>query len=566
MTNTGDTYSGKDAVEIYVQSPYTAYDVKNGVEKASVSLCGFAKTKELAPGETQTVEILVDRRDIASYDAYGAKTYILDDGTCYFTAADDAHGAVNNILAAKGYTPENTNGVMDAAGNAAMTFTYINPVFDDTTYATSSVTGAQITNQFSDVDLNLYDNGAQSVTYLSRNDWQGTFPKAISDLALTDAMAADVADRRYTRDENSTVEMPVTGADNGKKLIEYKGVDFDDPSWDQLLDQMTYEEMASLVGHAFHLTMPVISVDMPGTWDENGPQGLTARLMLGNVDSTSLTSEDVMAATWNVDLLTKVGECIGEDCLANGYAGLYGPGNNIHRTPYGGRNFEYYSEDGFLSGKLSEKEISAIQSNGIYVFMKHAVLNEGETERSGLCTWANEQAIREVYLKAFQYPMEANDTAGVMTAMPRLGCVWAGAHEGLLTGVFRNEWGSKGMFISDNTTTHVFMDGLDAVVAGGTLFDAMMGVQYRAYMEDGEDDPVIVSALREASHYNLYAIANSSAMNGITAEDEIVASYPAWRIGLWILTAVFIALFVWQLVMAILRSVRFRRDHKKPVK
>lgn len=562
VTNTGKM-AGKKVVEVYYQSPYTAYDIENQIEQASVNLCGFAKTKELAPGESETVQIVVEKRELACYDAYGYGTYILEEGNHYLTIGENAHDAVNNILAAKGYSPETTANRMDADGNATQVFVYHQDNTDNRTYA-SSANGTEIVNRFDNADLNRYDNGTQKLVYLSRSDWENTFPKSYVKLVITELMQKDLADCVYL-DSGLSVggeeTMPVMGDTNGLSVVDLKGKSFDDPMWDELLDQMTYEEMADLVGNAFHLTKAVESVNLPDTRDENGPQGLTARLMKENVDSTSFTSEDVMAATWNLELIAQVGEIIGEDCLANGYAGLYGPGNNIHRTPYSGRNFEYYSEDGFLSGKMSAAEVAAIQSNGIYVFMKHAALNDGETERAGLSTFSNEQAIRQIYLKAFQYSMENNEIAGVMTSMNRIGCTWGSAHKGMLTEVMRNEWGNKGMYISDNTTTHTYTSGIDGVLAGNTLFDAMMGKQYSQYVKEGNGDATVANALRNACHYNLYVFANSSAMNGLTSETVVVKTTPVWEIALWVVTIVFIGLFIWQFSMMIVRGRRFKKEY-----
>ena len=270
-----------------------------------------------------------------------------------------------------------------------------------------------------------------------------------------------------------------------------------------------------------------------------------------------------MAATWNRDLIEEVGQIIGEDCLANGYSGLYGMGNNIHRTPYSGRNFEYYSEDGFISGKMASAETKGIQSKGTYVFMKHAVLNDSETNRSGLSTFANEQSIREVYLKSFQYAMEDNETAGVMTSMNRIGCTWASADAGLLRGVFRGEWNNKGMYISDNTTMHTYTSGIDGVLGGNTLFDAMSGKQHKQFLNNGKEDVTVVQALREACHYNLYVLANSNAMNGLTTDSVVKITKPAWWIGLRVATVVFIGLFAWQMGALVIRTRKFNMTHPK---
>lgn len=568
VTNTGEV-AGKHTVELYQQRPYTDYDRANGIEQASVNLCGFAKTETLEPGASETLEITVEKREWASYDANGNGSYILEAGDYYFALGENAHDAVNNILAKKGFDPQNTNGLMDAAGDEDKVFVFTQSETDADTYS-KTADGTEIQNQFANADLNTYDDGQQSVTYLSRSDWAETFPKQAVSLAITDTMKEDLADCVYldsgkNADAMGQVaeELPTMGADNGLSLVDMMGKDFDDSDWNLLLDQMTFEEMADLVGNAFHLTKAVESVNLPDTRDENGPQGLTARLMKGNVSSTSFTSEDVMAATWNRDLIEEVGKIIGEDCLANGYSGLYGMGNNIHRTPYSGRNFEYYSEDGFISGKMASAETKGIQSKGTYVFMKHAALNDSETNRSGLSTFANEQSIREIYLKAFQYAMEDNETAGVMTSMNRIGCTWASADAGLLRGVFRGEWNNKGMYISDNTTMHTYTSGIDGVLGGNTLFDAMSGKQHKQFLSNGKEDATVVQALREACHYNLYVLANSNAMNGLTTDSVVKISRPAWWIGLRVITVVFIGLFAWQVGALVIRTRKFNMTHPK---
>ena len=372
VTNTGKEYSGKETVQIYVQSPYTAYDVENGVEKASVALCGFGKTGIIAPGKSENITVYVDKRDLASYDTYGAGTYILDAGDYFLIAATDAHDAVNNVLAAKGYTSANTKGRMDGKGNADLVHKWTNDKFDATTYATS-LNGTEITNQLSNADINLYDGVQEEITYLSRNDWTGTWPTEILKITLTEKLIAALQDVQYNAADYEAVEMPTLGADNGLKLVDMIGKDFDDPAWQDLLDQMTFEEMVSLIGDSFHWTMPVESVQAPATRDENGPQGLTASLFSGGVslEATAFTSEDVMAATFNTDIMTEIGRVMGNNCLEAGIACLYGPGNNTHRTPYGGRNFEYYSEDAFLAGEMSKYQVAAMADGGVFVVMKH---------------------------------------------------------------------------------------------------------------------------------------------------------------------------------------------------
>ncbi len=561
VTNTGDTYTGKKTVQVYAQSPYTQYDVTNGVEKPAVALCGFVKTDALAPGESQTVTAYVDKRDLASYDAYGAGTYILDEGDYYLTVAENAHQAVNNALAAKGFTVESTDGRMDEDGNADLVYQWNNPAFDDKTYAVSA-NGTGIVNRLSESDINLYSgNDGQQVTYLTRNDWKGTFPTEVTQLALSEQMVSQLQDIQYDPADYEEEMMPTLGADNGMKLHDMIGLDYDDPAWDKLLDQLTFEEMVSLIGDAFHWTMPVKSIEAPGTRDENGPQGLTASLLGSDatqLEATAFTSEDVMAATFNTELMTEIGKVIGNNCLHAEIACLYGPGNNIHRTPYGGRNFEYYSEDGYLSGKMSQYEVAAIQEKGVHVVMKHFALNDCEQDRIGLGVWLSEQAAREIYLKAFQAPFEQGNANGVMMAYTRWGCIWSGGNKNLVTGIMREEWGSNGMSITDNVLT-TYVNGVDGILAGTSIYDAMMPYVTNL-LPQYKDDPVIVQAMRESCHRNLYAIANSCGMNGVGANTTITLTKPTVVTIAMIITCGFSFLFCLSVVMWIIRARKFRKS------
>jgi beta-glucosidase len=307
--------------------------------------------------------------------------------------------------------------------------------------------------------------------------------------------------------------------------------------------------------------MPVKSVEAPGTRDENGPQGLTASLLGSDatqLDATAFTSEDVMAATFNVDLMTEVGKVIGNNCLEAEIACLYGPGNNIHRTPYGGRNFEYYSEDGFLSGEMSAYEVAAIQAKGVHVVMKHFALNDCEQDRIGLGVWLGEQAAREIYLKAFQAPFEEGNANGVMTAYTRWGCTWSGANYDLMTGIMREEWGNNGMSITDNVLT-TYVNGVDGILAGTSIYDAMLPYVVNL-LPEYEDDPVVVSAMRQACHRNLYAIANSVGMNGVGAETTIKLTSPLMIRVVETLMAVFIILFVVSTVLWIRGKRKFKKS------
>ena len=567
VTNTGDV-KGKETVQIYVSSPYTDYDKENKVEKASVSLVGFDKTKILQPGESQTLTIEVDGDYVASYDAYGAGTYILDAGDYLFTAATDAHNAVNNVLAAKGYTAENTEGRMDAAGNASLVATWTNDKFDADTYSVSDA-GTKIENQLNASDPNMNKEVGQEVTYLTRSDWEGTMPsleKTVK-IALNKYLIQALQDQQYETDPDAQAAMPVLGADNGMQLHDMIGLEYDDPKWDKLLDQLTFDEMVSLIGDAFHWHMPVLSVNAPGTRDENGPQGLTVALFgshLG-VETTALTSEDVLAATFNKDLIYEIGNIVGNDCLAAKVTFLYGPGANTHRTPYGGRNFEYYSEDSFLSSETGRYEVKGIEEKGVYVVMKHFALNDSEQDRIGLGAWLNEQSAREIYLRAFQGALEDSQGSGngVMMAYTRWGTQWSGANAGLIKGIMNGEWNCNGLQITDNVLNSM-VNGIDGVMGGTTTYDSMLAfmITGKGGLAGYENDPVAVSAMREACHHNLYAIANSQAMNGIGPSTKVVRTEPIVKTICMILTCGFWFLFTLSLVFWILKARKFRKTEE----
>ena len=564
VTNKGKT-PGKETVQIYVSSPYTEYDIENRVEKAAVSLVGFDKTKILKEGESQTLSIPVDGDYVASYDAYGAGTYILDAGDYYFTAATDAHDAANNVLAKKGYTPDSTDGRMDEAGNASLVAVWNNPELDTTTYATSD-NGTKIENQLSNSDINLNEGVEEKITYLTRNDWEGTMPTdEILKLTLTDYLKEALQDVQYDPADYEAVEMPTMGAKNGLKLVDMIGLDYNDPKWDELLDQLTFDEMVSLIGDSFHWTMPVKSVEAPGTRDENGPQGLTVTLFGAglNVETTALTSEDVLAATFNKTLVYDMGNIVGNDCLAANVAFLYGPGANTHRTPYGGRNFEYYSEDSYLSSEIGAAEVKGIEEKGVYVVIKHFALNDCEQDRIGLGAWLNEQAAREIYLRAFQGALEDSQGSGngVMMAYTRWGTQWSGANAGLIKGIMNGEWGCNGLQITDNVLT-TYVNGVDGVMGGTTTFDSMMAFYITDQLPEYEDDPVVVSAMREACHHNLYAIAHSCGMNGVGPDTTIKETEPIVQTLARTLAIVFGILLVVSVVLWIVKFNKFKKTEE----
>lgn len=544
---------GKHTVQIYFQSPYTQYDRDNLVEKAAVEICGFDK-KMIKAGDTEHFEINIDKEDLTSYDANNAKTYILEDGDYYFTVGKNAHDAINNILVAKGANVD---------GNAALAQKWTNSTFDKTTYAVSAKTGNPITNLFDNADLNKYTgNGGQTITYLSRQDWIGTYPTT-QQLAITpemwaDGLTHDEAGRKAIVEAMKAayyagVSAPTIGSAGTLKANDLFGKAYTDPAWDELVNQMPYDEMTNLIYNGFHLTQAAPSIGLPGTKDENGPQGFTASLM-GGASAMAYTSEDVMAATYNRELIEDMGSCIGEDFLhateqgaATVYAGLYGPGANIHRTPYSGRNFEYYSEDGWVAGEVAAIEVAAIRAKGVVVFCKHFALNDQEEGRYGIATWSNEQAIRELYLEGFEGAVKEAG-GGVMSSFNRIGAVWSGAHRGLMTGILRDEWGLEGAAITDCSVMANYMDYRFGVLAGQDLWDGYsMGM---ATLDGLESDPAIAAAVHERAKNIAYSFTHSHAMNigGAT----IIPVTPWWQLALYGLTGLFGLLTVFNVVMFVL--------------
>ena len=526
ITNSG-SFKGKHAAEIYVAPTYTDYDKTNHVEKSAIVLGGFAKTKELGAGESETLTIPVKKRDLASYDTEGKKTFILD-GDYHFTIGHNAHEANNNVLTKLGFGSS-----VDAVGDETLVATYHVEGVDDVTASKSEETGYKITNAFDHADLNRYEGTAdQKITYLTRSNWNATFPSTLVSLKINEAMwrdgldysvqardlrVAKMKEKYYPELLNAALPEMGKSLDNKITTVMMRNVhDLDDPKWAEFISQANYDEMTNLIYNGFHVTEPVASLTLPSTKDENGPQGFTASLIGGGEGAHGMayTSEDVMASTRNVDLLRRMGECIGEDCLNAKYAGLYGPGSNIHRNPYCGRNFEYYSEDPILSSRMQEKEVAGIQSKGVYVFTKHFALNDQESGRYGLSTWANEQSIRELYLKAFE-GTALGGGMGVMSSFNRMGVIWAGSDYSLMTTVLRKEWGVKGAAITDCSVMATFMDVASGVLAGQDLWDGSCKKGDKmATLDKYANDPVVTRAVQTATKHIAYSVSHSLAMNG----------------------------------------------------
>ena len=547
VTNTGGV-DGKHTVQIYFQSPYTQYDIDNGVEKAAVELCGFDK-KEIAAGKTEHFAIEIRKDDLTSYDSTLAKTYIMDAGDYYFTVASDAHNAVNNILMAKGADTSRMSGTGDAALTAAWTLDKL----DTTTYAVSAYTGNAITNLFEDADLNKYAGAeGQTVTYLSRNDWQGTFPTTQS-LRVTDAMWADGLTHN-AEERTAIVEkmkalywqgatLPENSTGGTLKAIDFVEMPYEDTAWDKLVSQISYGDMLDTIYNGAFNTHALPAINLPATMEADGPTGYTKSLM-GGASGMAFTSEDVIASSYSRDLAYLVGNCMAEDMLhsnqnsdSTSVAGIYAPGLNIHRSQYLGRHNEYYSEDGWLSGEIAASQVQGIRSKGVLAFAKHFALNDQEQGRYGISVWANEQSIREVYLEAFEGAIRGG-AMNVMTSFNRIGVVWSGSHYGLMTGILRDEWGMEGAAITDMSINAKWMDYRMGLLAGQDIWCGQKGSM--GTLDGSENDPAIASAVHKAMKNIVYSVTRTNAMN--VGDAVVLTITPTWKIALYALTGAFYVL------------------------
>ena len=545
VANTG-SMDGKHTVQIYFQSPYTDYDRENGIEKAAVELCGFDK-KEIKAGETEHFDIRVLKEDLTSYDANAAKTYILDAGDYYFTVGTDAHNAVNNILMAKGADASR----MIGTGDAALTAKWNNPALDTTTYAVSSATGKPITNLFDNADLNKYEGAEdQQVVYLTRSNWTGTFPQAAVSLRATDAMwddglthedaGRDALVEQYKQLYWSDVSQALAAGTGGSlNAIDFVEKGYDDPAWDELIGQLSYEDMLNLIYNGSYQTQVLPAINLPATQEFDGPTGFT-KSIVGGANGMAFTSEDVMAATYNRELIQEVGKCMGEDMLhaqsgdnAAAVAGIYAPGVNIHRSPYLGRHNEYYSEDGWLSGEIAAAQVQGLHDRGMLAFVKHFALNDQEQGRYGISVWANEQSVRELYLESFEGAIRGG-ASNVMSSFNRIGVVWSGSHHGLMTGILRDEWGMEGSAITDMAINAKWMDYRLGVLAGQDYWCGQKGGM--GTLDGTGNDPAIAAAVHNAAKNVVFSITRTNAMNMGNA--TVVMVTPWWRTVLYAATGV----------------------------
>lgn len=475
VENVGDT-AGKDVVELYYTPPYT----NGGIEKADVNLIDFAKTATLGKGETETVSFQINAEDLASYDESGDGCYVLEKGTYTLSIRSDSH----TVLDTKEYTADET--IRYDGDNARST--------DNTT----------ATNQFEFADGNC--------TYLSRANGFENYEEAIAgptDFSMPEEdKSTFLNNSNYNPEDynNPDDEMPTTGADNGLELADLRGASYDDEKWEDLLDELTVDEMKTLIALGGYKTEQIKSINKEQSIDNDGPSTIYNNFT--EARGSAYPAEVLLATTWSKDLAKEMGRSIGKQANELNVNGWYAPAMNIHRSAFTGRNFEYFSEDGVLSGLMAAGEIQGADECGVYSYVKHFVLNDQEDQRCyQLCTWSNEQAIREIYLKPFEISVKQGGTKAVMNAHSFIGNQWTSSCKALNTTVLRDEWGFEGFVITDMFVGFGFQNADQAVRAGTDVMLSSFGAD-TSYVQDESATSVI--AMRNAAHHVLYTVVNSS--------------------------------------------------------
>ena len=555
VKNTGSV-AGKEVVQLYASAPYTL----GGIEKAHKVLVGFAKTKLLQPGESETVTVSFDPYSAASYDyrdanSNGFSGYELEAGEYTLYVSRNAHESEKAI-----------------ALNLAA----------DVQIGTDPTTDSGVVNRYTDSE-NFLDSDWQLDAMLSRTDWEGTWPtpQTAQQHAGTDRLYEEIRSEEHnTPTDFDSEEYPWFGEEPTLTLrnllpsAEAEGyepvVSYDDERWEELMMGCDEEEMIALINNGAYHTLAMESVGLPATIHGDGPSGFTCFMSKEQVNGTcQYVSEPVMASTWNINLMTELGEAIGEEgtigdkATGQPYSSIYAPGVNIHRSPFGGRCSEYFSEDPFISGMMGAAEVQGIQSRGVLPTVKHFVANEQETHRSigGDLSWLSEQALREIYLKPFEYTVKLGETRGIMTSFNRVGYTWAGGNYNMITGLLRNEWGFHGFIITDNANTGVFMDAGQMIQAGadGKLTNLPTGARYTFNKNDVSD----YHYGREAVHNILYTIANSKAMNGGMPGSRYLAKVEPYQKVIYAVDGVCGGLIA---VLVILTIFRFRKKKEDNIK
>ena len=583
VTNTGSV-AGKDVVQLYVSLPYTDYDKEHGVEKAAVQLLDYGKTAELAPGASETVTITADMQNMASWDstadnAAGTKgCYILDAGDYYFTIGNGAHEAVQNVLAAEG---------QDVGGDADKAKSWNLGSQDTTTFATTK-NGTAVENQLADMDVNYWLPG--TATYLTRADWEGTFPKTYKDLTATDEMIDILDNDIYEINANGDPSTVTFGADNGLTLADLKGVsDINDERWDMLMDEITLEECMIRTGFGGTSTKVIESIMSPETIQNDGPNGIYSYPLgqYANTDASTgdpcvvdandpnltykmgtMVNETVIAQTFNKDLAADYGRVIGNYSLWANTTIFWGIGTNLHRLPYNARNHEYYSEDAVLTAGQGTAYAAAAMEYGVIIAPKHLAFNDTEINRTGVSVFMTEQQARENELRGTQGIVENAHVLGVMTAYNRVGITQDNAHTGLTKNILRNEWGFEGLISEDFIQDANYVVLKEAVLNGITMScntgDNTMAAVSEKYpywtVEAVSQDTTMMTALKQAMKYQNYALANSNAMDGMASNTKLVSVRTWYDNALTAVQIVFAALTVLAAAMYVLDERKSKKQ------
>ena len=505
VTNTGDV-AGKDVVEVYYEPPYT----NGGIEKSSANLIEFAKTDLLQPGESQTVTVTFSIEDMASYDENHAKAYVLEKGDYAISINSDSH----TVLDQKTYTADKD-----------VVYKGENKRASDDTAAT-----------------NVFEDAKGDVTYLSRADHFANYEEATAAPASAELGEPYVSEYHLNSNFDKTTYlndedvMPTTGADNGLTLADMRDADYDDPRWEKLLDQLTVDEMANMIAMAGYQTAAMDSVGKVATLDFDGPAAINNNFT--GVGSIGFPIEVVVASTWNKELAQAWGECMGKISQEMGAEGWYAPGMNTHRTAFGARNYEYFSEDGVLAGNMGAKAVEGARKYGVYSYIKHFAMYEGNAKM--VSVWSNEQAIREIYLKPFEISVKQGGANAVMVSWSFLGDKWTGESSNLMNTVLRDEWGFRGMALTDffRNNGHGFMNA-DAALANGV--DVMLSTfNGEEINEANPEHPTSVLQMRNACKNVMYTVVSSWAYDG-EHEETGMENWKKAGIGIDIVIALFMA-------------------------
>lgn len=559
--------AGKETVQIYLQKPYTDYAIENMMEVPAVELVGFDKTDLLQPDGIQPVTINVKRELFTSYDVYGAETYVLDAGDYYLTVAKDAHDAANNILAAKGYSVDDGMDVEKISTEAPVV--KIEQTERDIKTYSVSATGAKVTNALAEGDINRYNGaGNNLITYVSRNDWVGTFPKEKITLELTETMKRDLESAQPVE---SYGEMPQFDANNGLTLIMLRSttdnpVPYDDENWDKLLDQLSFEDLNTLLSNGGD-PFAISSITLPELEHSDGPT-ICKEKRADKKPTTErrLPCEGIWASTFNRELISKAGNVLAADAVFNGNHGLYAPGVNIHRMPYGGRAHEYFSEDPYLTGIAAAVEIRGMSERGVISYPKHFVFNDQEDMRGGISVWLNEQSAREIYLKPWKYIVntdtqdkDAGNAHALMSSFNRVGCTWSSASSALLETVLREEFGFEGYVLTDaaDSIGAEYMKTIDGITEGT---DIWLSAGATHNFNEYKNNATVVRAMRESAHRILYNVCNYCVvMNGYSSTMKIIVHKTWWEITLITSLTVLSVAFAGSMAMLVISKLKERQ-------